>query len=112
MVNADLSPITSDLGSLVQVVVNTQKQQVDMWLVSKCDTGRLAPGIACTAGERVLVEVSRKFTPERLQGLAYNSGFYLQARIAGLPAKERGVGIRNAPQAHSAPFGPGPRQPL
>lgn len=62
--------------------MNTRKQQVEMWLVSLADTGSLAPAIACTAGERVLVEVSRKFTPQRLQALAYKSGLYLQARVA------------------------------
>ena len=49
-----------------------------MWLVSKADTGLLAPGIRFAAGERVLVEVSRKYTPSGLQCLAYDSGFYLQ----------------------------------
>ena len=56
------------------------EEQVEMWLVSKVGTGSLAPGIACAAGERVLVEVSRKFTPQRLQSLAYNSGLFLQVR--------------------------------
>lgn len=64
------------------MVVNSQKQQVEMWLVCKAATGSLVPGIACAAGERVLVEVSRKFTPQRLQALAYKSGLYLQARRA------------------------------
>ena len=34
--------------------------------------------MSIAAGERVLVEVSRKFTPERLAGLAYKSGLYIQ----------------------------------
>ena len=72
------------LSSTVQVVVNKQQQQVEMWLVSKADTGPLAPGIRCAAGERVLVEVSRKYTPNGLQGLAYHSGFYLQASLPRL----------------------------
>ncbi len=63
-----------------QVVVNGVKKQVEMWLVSKADTGEVAPGISIAAGERVLVEISRKFTVEQLQGLAYNAGLYMQAR--------------------------------
>jgi uncharacterized SAM-dependent methyltransferase len=40
----------------------------------------LFTGVSIAAGERVLVEVSRKFTPERLAGLAYKSGLYIQVR--------------------------------
>jgi len=61
-----------------QVVINGKKKQVEMWLVSKGDTGEVAPGISIAAGERVLVEISRKFTVEQLQGLAYNAGLYMQ----------------------------------
>ena len=63
-----------------QVVVNNDKQQVEMWLVSKADTGEVAPGISIAADERLLVEISRKFTPEKLQGLAYSAGLYMQVR--------------------------------
>ncbi len=60
------------------MVINGEKKQVEMWLVSKADTGEVAPGISIAAGERVLVEISRKFTVEQLQGLAYNAGLYMQ----------------------------------
>ena len=52
-----------------------------MWLVCKADTGEVAPGISIAAGERVLVEISRKFTVEQLQGLAYNAGLYIQVHV-------------------------------
>lgn len=70
------------------MVVNSQEQQVEMWLVCKANTGCLAPGISCTAGERVLVEVSRKFTPTGLQGLAYKSGLFIQVRLSTAHACE------------------------
>lgn len=41
-------------------------------------------GVAIAAGERVLVEVSRKFTPRKLAGLAYNSGLYTQVLASTL----------------------------
>ena len=62
------------------MVINSDKKQVEMWLVSKADTGEVAPGISIAAGECVLVEISRKFTVEQLQGLAYNAGLYMQVR--------------------------------
>ena len=66
--------------------MNSQKQQVEMWLVSRYDTGCLAPGVACTVGERVLVEISRKFTAAGLQGLAYKSSLYIQVCLSGDPS--------------------------
>lgn len=63
---------------LLQVDVNPTETQVEMWLRAKTDIGRLADGVNISTGERVLVEVSRKFTPQKLAGLAYNSGLYIQ----------------------------------
>lgn len=63
------------------MVVNPNEQQVEMWLKWRGPSRAVAPGVRFTPGERVLVEVSRKFTPERLQGLAYKSGFHMQVCV-------------------------------
>ena len=68
-----------------QVEVNAEQTQVEMWLRSRAALGEVAPGVAIAAGERVLVEVSRKFTPAKLAGLAYQSGLYIQVRGGRLP---------------------------
>lgn len=39
---------------------------------------RLGHGISIQKGERILMEISRKFLTEQLRGLAYHSGFYFQ----------------------------------
>jgi len=62
-----------------EVDVNAEHTQVEMWLRARLDLGHVAPGVAIEAGERVLVEVSRKFTAPKLAGLAYQSGLYIQA---------------------------------
>ena len=77
-----LVPALTQAAPGMQVVINGDKKQVEMWLVSKADTGEVAPGISIAAGERVLVEISRKFTVEQLQGLAYNAGLYMQVPLA------------------------------
>lgn len=63
-----------------QVDVNPVDQQVEMWLRSKTDLS--LPGISVAEGERLLVEVSRKFTAQRLASLAYKSGLSIQVRFA------------------------------
>ena len=60
--------------------MNAEDTQVEMWLRARQDLAQLAEGVTVAAGERVLVEVSRKFTPAKLAGLAYNSGLYIQVR--------------------------------
>lgn len=60
-----------------EVDVNEKEQQVEMWLRSKDDIE--LPVVSINQGERLLVEVSRKFTTQRLAGLAYRSGLYIQA---------------------------------
>lgn len=72
-----------------QVDVNPVDQQVEMWLRSKAELS--LPSVSITEGERLLVEVSRKFTAQRLASLAYKSGLCIQvctisrtAPIAGL----------------------------
>lgn len=58
--------------------INAAETQVEMWLRARMDIGALADGVVVAGGERILVEVSRKFTPQKLAGLAYNSGLYIQ----------------------------------
>lgn len=56
--------------------------QVEMWLVAPCDIHVPGTDIAIAQGERVLMEVSRKFTQARLRGLAYQAGWCWQVRCA------------------------------
>ena len=50
-----------------------------MWLEAGEDIDDLIPGSRLVQGERILMEVSRKFTQEKLRGLAFQSGFFWQA---------------------------------
>ena len=50
-----------------------------MWLEAGEDIDDLIPGSRLVEGERILMEVSRKFTQEKLRGLAFQSGFFWQA---------------------------------
>lgn len=60
-----------------EVDVNATDQQVEMWLRSRADI--LLQDVSIVEGERLLVEVSRKFTAEKLASLAYRSGLCIQA---------------------------------
>jgi hypothetical protein len=66
----------------LQVVINSELRQVEMWLVAQSACGPLPGGACIRAGERVLAEVSRKYTPASLRAMAYNSGFVTQVRAA------------------------------
>ena len=54
-------------------------RQVEMWLVARRRLANLVPGRHVGAGERVLVEVSRKFSPQCISALAYDSRLCLEA---------------------------------
>ena len=41
----------------------------------------LGQGMSIERGERILMEISRKFQTEQLRGLAYHSGFYFQVSL-------------------------------
>lgn len=49
-----------------------------MWLVAPEAVSMPDAGICIAAGERVLMEVSRKFTQPRLRHLASQAGWYWQ----------------------------------
>ena len=51
--------------------------QVEMWLVAS-EKIHIAEGISIAQGERILMEVSRKFTLDDIRQLAFQSDFYVQ----------------------------------
>lgn len=61
-------------------VVNKDLRQVEMWIEAKADVDQVLPGVDITQGERIMMEISRKFTPEDISGLALNSGLCIQVR--------------------------------
>lgn len=63
-------------------VVNQDLRQVEMWIQAKADVDQVLPGVDITQGERIMMEISRKFTPEDISGLALNAGLCLQATWA------------------------------
>ncbi len=56
--------------------------QVEMWLVAHRAVPGLLPGskVGIAAGERVLMEVSRKFTEPCIADLAFRAGLCIQVR--------------------------------
>lgn len=55
--------------------------QVEMWLVAPDDLRIPNTDITIAAGERVLLEVSRKFTQPRLRAMAFSSGWCWQVCV-------------------------------
>ena len=53
-----------------------------MWLVAEEDVLQVIEGVDIRKGERVLMEMSRKFTPEDIRQLAFQSNFYVQVLVA------------------------------
>lgn len=53
--------------------------QVEMYVIAG-ENVEIANGIGIEKGERVLMEISRKFLTEQLRGLAYHCGFYFQVK--------------------------------
>lgn len=51
------------------------------------------PGIHVAAGERILMEVSRKWTAQDLRMLAYRSNYSIQVRVYGSNVFSRGEGL-------------------
>ena len=49
-----------------------------MWLEAPEAVDDVAPGVSIARGERILMEVSRKFTVDKLRALAFQSGFFWQ----------------------------------
>ncbi|KAL4447235.1 hypothetical protein ABPG77_007268 [Micractinium sp. CCAP 211/92] len=55
--------------------VNPKLQQVEMWVRARRRVPDVLRGLHIEAGERVLVEVSRKFTTESVAAMAFAAGF-------------------------------------
>ena len=60
------------------VVINPVDRRVEMWLVAEEDVLQVIEGVDISKGERVLMEMSRKFTLEDIRQLAFQSNFYVQ----------------------------------
>ena len=54
--------------------------QVEMWLVAN-EQIDIAEGIYIAQGERILMEMSRKFTLDDVRQLAFQSDFYVQVQL-------------------------------
>eukprot|EP00890_Picochlorum_soloecismus_P000873 jgi/Picsp_1/1787/NSC_05258-R1_duf323 domain protein len=61
-----------------EVVVNDKMHQVEMWLTAKKEIQNIIDGVDIKKGERLLMEVSKKFTQDSLRSLAFGSGFTMQ----------------------------------
>jgi dimethylhistidine N-methyltransferase len=59
-------------------VVNSELRQVEMWVKAKERVDGVLPGVHFSAGERILIEISRKFTPQDITGLAKDAGLCVQ----------------------------------
>ena len=53
-----------------------------MWLEAAEKLTDIAPGVTIQRGERILMEVSRKFTQDALCSLAFQSGFFWQVQLS------------------------------
>lgn len=69
------------------VVINPVDRRVEMWLVAEEDVLQVIEGVDISKGERVLMEMSRKFTPEDIRQLAFQSNFYVQVRVCRVPGR-------------------------
>lgn len=61
-----------------EVIVNAELRQVEMWLIAQRDIKDVLPCIDIVKGERVLMEISRKFTREDISSLAFNSLYCIE----------------------------------
>ena len=64
------------------VVINPVDRRVEMWLVAEEDVPQVIEGVDISKGERILMEMSRKFTPEDIRQLAFQSNFYVQVHTS------------------------------
>lgn len=65
-----------------QVEVNRELQRVEMWVAPRRAVRDIVPGVSLAAGERLLVEISRKFTQTSLAKLAQGAGMAVLERWA------------------------------
>ncbi len=52
-----------------------------MWLVANEDVKGVCDSVDIHKGERILMEMSRKFTLEDIRQLAFQSNFYVQVAV-------------------------------
>ena len=52
-----------------------------MWLVANEDVKEVCDSVDIHKGERILMEMSRKFTLEDIRQLAFQSNFYVQVAV-------------------------------
>lgn len=65
-----------------EVVVNDSMHQVEMWLTAKKQISNVISGVDIRQGEKLLMEISRKFTQDSLRSLAFGSGLTMQVSIS------------------------------
>ena len=63
-----------------EAVVCSELQQVEMWVEAQEDVNHVLPGVSVAKGERVLMEISRKFTPQGIAALAQRAGLCIEVR--------------------------------
>ncbi len=56
-----------------------------MWLVANEDVKGVCDSVDIHKGERILMEMSRKFTLEDIRQLAFQSNFYVQVAVCSCP---------------------------
>lgn len=64
--------------------------QVEMWLVAN-EQIDIAEGIYIAQGERILMEMSRKFTLDDIRQLAFQSDFYVQVQLTSYLSRCRAL---------------------
>jgi len=65
-----------------EAVVNAEMQQVEMWVEAKETVRNVLPGLHIQKGERILMEISRKLTPQGISVLAQRCGLCISSTWA------------------------------
>lgn len=80
--------------------------QVEMWLVANEDVKGVCDSVDIHKGERILMEMSRKFTLKDIRQLAFQSNFYVQ--VAAPPFSGHPLGpphaVKQLSCSHKASF--------
>ncbi len=82
VLNRELDADFCDTNFEHRALFNARASQIEMYLVSRCrqsvHLGSLGHTLELEAGERILTEISRKFTPARLESLLNGAGLAVQ----------------------------------
>ena len=76
-----------------EAVVNAEQRRVEMWLRAKRPVQGLLPGVDVAAGDKVLMEISRKFRPQDVAALVDAGGLCMQASGAAGGKHVSSVGL-------------------